>query len=91
MRADVTAPGELTLTIDVGGLPVRREDTAWQAGLPGTAPGLADEITGILAVPQPAPPPPQAREIRAITVRLVRTEVIATEPLMLDSPKQVYA
>lgn len=79
MRADVNGD-ELLVTIDQAKVPGRSTARGLAARLPRSAHDIAAEVVRLLDAPR-APADPVL--IRAVTVRVVRTEVIAAETLML--------
>ncbi len=86
MRVEVSGD-ELLVTIDVGELPYRATDRSLAAKLPRSASDIATEVVGMLDAPKAATGPVT---VRAVTVRLVRTEIIGAETLMLDGERQVF-
>jgi hypothetical protein len=86
VRAEV-AGDELLITVDVTELPFRATARSLAANLPGSAADIATEVVGMLDTPKPASGPVT---IRAVTVRLVRNEVIASETLMLDAARELF-
>jgi hypothetical protein len=86
MRAEVSGD-ELVVTIDAGELPFRATARSLAARLPGTASDIAAETLSMLDAPKAASGPVT---VRAVTVRLVRTEVIGSETLMLGAEHEVF-
>jgi hypothetical protein len=90
MRIELGGEDELVVVIDVGEVSRLLDRTvspgALKAGLPGQAAKLAEAAAGMLADPRPREP----RTIRSITVRVVETQVITEEPLLLDVPRELY-
>jgi hypothetical protein len=87
VRVEAGAPDELVITIEVGEMPVRATDRSLAARLPNNASGIATEVVGMLDAPKPATGPVT---VRAVTVRLVRTGVVASETLMLGEAKEIF-
>lgn len=88
MKAEITGSGdELTITLDAGELPIIATDRSLQASLPESASGIAD---GILAMIGQPPQPGEAKTIRVVTVRLVRTVTVAETTLALDGERRVW-
>jgi hypothetical protein len=71
----------------VSELPYRAADRSLAAKLPRSAGDIATEVVGMLDAPKPASSPVT---VRAVTVKMVRTEVIASETLMLDAEREVF-
>lgn len=86
MRAEVSGD-ELVITIDVTELPYRVSARSLAAKLPRSAGDIATEVVALLDAPKPASRPVT---VRSVTVKLVRTEVIAIEPLMLDTERELF-
>ena len=86
MRAEVSGD-ELLITIDVSELPYRATARSLAAKLPASASGIATEVVGMLDAPKPAPGPVT---VRAVTVKLVRSEVVASETMMLATEREVF-
>jgi hypothetical protein len=78
---------ELLVIIDVSELPYRATARSLAANLPGSASEIATEVVGMLDKPKAATGPVT---VRAVTVKLVRTDVIAEQTLMLDTERQVF-
>lgn len=86
MRAEVHGD-ELLVTIDVTELPYRVSARSLAAKLPASASDIATEVVGLLDAPKPAKGPVT---VRAVTVKLVRSEVVASETLMLDTERELF-
>jgi hypothetical protein len=86
MRADVSGD-ELLITIDADELPGKTTARGLAARLPRSAHDIATEVVRILEAPKPAGVPVT---VRAVTVRLVRTQVIASEVLMLAVEREIF-
>lgn len=86
MRAEVSGD-ELFITIDAGELPSKASARSLAARLPRSAPDIAGEVVRLLDAPKDATDPVT---IRAVTVRLVRTQVIAAETLMLGDEREIF-
>jgi hypothetical protein len=86
MRADVSGD-ELLITLDAAELPGRTTARALAARLPRSAHEIADEVIRMLDTPQCDRDPVT---VRAVTVKLVRTQVIASETLMLAVEREIY-
>lgn len=78
---------ELVVTIDAGELQTRATAQSLAARLPRSAYDIATEVVRMLGEPKGAVEP---TTIHSVTVKLVRQQVIGTETLMLDSPREVY-
>lgn len=91
MKVESGAPDELVLVLDVtevSRLLERKVSPQALAGaLPGQAGKLADAVMDEMAQPRPR----ELTTITSITVRVVQTRVVASETLMLDGERQVYA
>jgi len=91
MRVELGAPDELVLVLDVTELSRLLERKvsagALRAGLPGQAAKLADAAADMLTDPRPQKP----RTITSVTVRVVETQVITEETLLLADPRDLYA
>jgi len=91
MRVELSAPDELVLVLDaaeVSRLLERKVSTeALRAGLPGQAAKLADAAADMLTDPRPQ----QSRTITSVTIRVVATQVITEETLLLTDPRELYA
>ena len=91
MRAEVGADDELVLVLDIAEVSALLERKvshgALKAELPGQAAKLADAAADMLTGPRPQEP----RTIRSVTVRVVRTQVITEETLLLADPRELYA
>lgn len=86
MRAEVHGD-ELLVTIDVTELPYRVSARSLAAKLPASASDIAAEVVGLLDAPKPATGPVT---VRAVTVKLVRSEVVASETMMLSTEREVF-
>ncbi|MGH3191736.1 MAG: hypothetical protein ACRDPY_32200 [Streptosporangiaceae bacterium] len=86
MRAEVRGD-ELLIVIDVGELPYRATARSLAAKLPRSASDIATEVVGMLDAPKPASGPVT---VRAVTVELVRSEVVASETLMLSTERELF-
>ncbi len=86
MRAEVSGD-ELLITIDAGELPGKATARSLTARLPRSAHDIASEVVRMLEAPKPAGVPVT---VRAVSVRLVRTQVIATEVLMLVAGREIF-
>lgn len=91
MRVELGAPDELVLVLDaaeVSRLLERKVSAgALKAGLPRQAAKLADAAADMLTDPRPQEP----RTIRSVTVRVVETQIITEETLLLTDPRELYA
>lgn len=89
VKAEITADGnELSVTLDIGELPIVATDRGLRAKLPSSAPDIA---TGVMDMLTPRPEPSEPRPVRIVHVRLVRTEVIAESIIELPDARQVFA
>lgn len=86
MRVELTGD-ELLVVIDVSELPYKAAERSLAARLPRSAPDIATEVVGMLDTPKPASEP---ATVRAVTVKIVRTVVISSETLMLDTAREIY-
>jgi hypothetical protein len=86
MRAEVTGD-ELLITIDAAELPGKATARSLAARLPRSAHDIAEEVVRLLDAPKPAGVPVT---VRAVTVKLVRTQVIAAETLMLADEQEIF-
>jgi hypothetical protein len=86
VRAEVNGD-ELFVTIDAAELPGKATARSLAARLPRSAHDIAAEVVRMLDAPKPASVPVT---VRAVTVRLVRTQVIAAETLMLDGEREIF-
>ena len=87
MRADVVGVDELLITIDTVELPGRTTARSLAARLPRSAHEIAAEVVRLLDTPKDARDPVT---VRSVTVKLVRTQVIASETLMLAVEREIY-
>lgn len=89
MKAEISGDGhELTVTLDVAELPFLASDRSLAARLPRSAAGIG---AGILDMLSERPEPGEARPVRIVRVRLVKTSVVAESLLELPDTRQVYA
>jgi len=86
MRAEVSGD-ELLITIDADELAGKATARSLTARLPRSAHDIAAEVVRMLEAPKPADVPVT---VRAVTVRLVRTQVIAAEVLMLAVEREIF-
>jgi len=86
MRAEVSGD-ELLVSIDAGELETRATARSLAARLPRSAHDIAIEVVRLLETPKDAKDPVT---VRSVTVRLVRTQVIASETLMLDTERELF-
>jgi hypothetical protein len=86
MRAEVSGD-ELLITIDVTETAGKTTARSLAARLPRSAHDIAAEVVRILEAPKPAGIPVT---VRAVTVQLVRTQVIAAEVLMLAVEREIF-
>lgn len=86
MRAEVDGD-ELLVTLDLAELPDKASERALAARLPRSAHEIAAEVVRMLDTPKPAAVPVT---VRAVTVRLVRTRLIAAETLMLAVEREIF-
>jgi len=78
---------ELLVTIDAGELQAKAAARSLAARLPRSAHDIAGEVVRLLETPKGASDPVT---VRSVTVRLVRTQVIAAETLMLDTERELF-
>lgn len=86
MRAEVSGD-ELLITMDAAELPGQVDSRALAARLPRSAHEIATEVIRMLDAPKGAP---GAVTVRAVTVQLVRTRLIASETLMLAVEREIF-
>jgi hypothetical protein len=90
MRVELGAEDELVLVLDVTEvsrlLERKVSPGTLRAGLPVQAAQLADAAADMLTGPRPQEP----RTIRSVTVRVVETQVITEETLLLADPRELY-
>jgi hypothetical protein len=87
MRVEVVSGDELLITIDADELPGKATARALAAKLPRSASGIAAEVVKLLDAPKPAGVPVT---VRAVTVKLVRTQLIAAETLLLAAEREIF-
>jgi hypothetical protein len=86
VRAEVDGD-ELLVTLDEAELPGKATTRALAARLPRSAHEIATEVVRMLDTPKGARDPVT---VRAVTVRLVRTRLIASETLMLTVEREIF-
>lgn len=86
MRAEVRGD-ELLVVIDAAELPRQADSRALAARLPRSAHEIAAEVVRMLDTPKPAGTPVT---VRSVTVKLVRTRLIASETLMLAVEQELF-
>lgn len=86
MRAEVSGD-ELLIMIDAGELKAKATARSLAARLPRSAHDIAAEVVRLLETPKGASDPVT---VRSVTVKLVRTQVIASETLMLDAARELF-
>jgi hypothetical protein len=86
VRADVSGD-ELLITLDAAELPSKATARALAARLPRSAHEIAAEVVWLLDTPKGDRDPVT---VRSVTVRLVRTQVIASETLMLAVEREIF-
>jgi hypothetical protein len=86
MRAEVSGD-ELLITLDAAELPDKPSERALAARLPRSAQEIATEVVRMLDTPKAVGVP---MTVRAVTVRLVRTRLVASETLMLAVERVIY-
>jgi hypothetical protein len=86
MRAEVDGD-ELLITLDAAELPGKATARALAARLPRSAHEIATEVVRMLDTPKDERDPVT---VRSVTVRLVRTQVIASETLMLAVEREIF-
>lgn len=88
MKAEITGDGdELTVTLDASELPLAATDASLRLKLPGSAGPICDGVLGMLGE---KPEPGEAKKIRVVHVRLVRTVTVTETTLCLDGEREVY-
>lgn len=86
MRAEVSGD-ELLITMDAAELPRQVDSRTLAARLPRSAHAIAAEVVRLLDTPKDARPPVT---VRAVTVQLVRSRIIASETLMLAVEQEIF-
>jgi hypothetical protein len=86
VRAEVSGD-ELLITLDAAELPDKATARALAARLPRSAHDIAAEVVRMLDTPKPAAVPVT---VRSVTVRLVRSQLIASETLMLAVEREIF-
>jgi hypothetical protein len=86
MRAEVSGD-ELLIMIEAGELKAKATARSLAARLPRSAHDIATEVVRLLETPKGAS---DLVTVRSVTVRLVRTQVIVAETLMLDTARELF-